>query len=109
VLITGELGIGKTRLTHELRSWCAHRGIATAEARSYAAEGALAYGPVAAWLRSESLAAHRDRVAATAARSSPACSRSSAAPPTAAPGERARLRLFDALAHAILTPGPRCC
>ena len=34
----------------------------TAEARSYPAEGALAYGPVVAWLRSEALAARRGRL-----------------------------------------------
>src|SRR5262249_1332152 len=43
VLVSGEPGIGKTRLVEELRSWCAHRGAVTAEARSYPAEGALAY------------------------------------------------------------------
>jgi DNA-binding SARP family transcriptional activator len=33
VLVTGEPGIGKSRVVEELRSWCAHRGAATAEAR----------------------------------------------------------------------------
>ncbi|HEU5265960.1 MAG TPA: BTAD domain-containing putative transcriptional regulator, partial [Jatrophihabitans sp.] len=36
VLLTGEPGIGKTRLAEELRRWAAHRGAATASARSYA-------------------------------------------------------------------------
>ena len=58
VLVTGEPGIGKSRLVEEFRAWCAHRGAVTAEARSYPAEGALAYGPVVAWLRSEALAAN---------------------------------------------------
>jgi DNA-binding SARP family transcriptional activator len=53
VLVTGQAGIGKSRLIEEVRSWCAHRGARTAQARSYQAEGDLAYGPVAAWLRSE--------------------------------------------------------
>ncbi len=52
VLVVGEPGIGKTRLVEDFRSWCAQRGAATAQARSYAAEGELAYGPVVAWLRS---------------------------------------------------------
>ena len=60
VLVSGEPGIGKTRLIEELRAWCAHRGAVAAEARSYPAEGPLAYGPVVAWLRSQSF---RGRIA----------------------------------------------
>lgn len=52
VLVTGEPGIGKTRLVEDLRAWCARTGAAVAEARSYATEGDLAYGVVASWLRS---------------------------------------------------------
>ena len=51
VVVTGEPGIGKTRLVEEFRHWAAHRGAVTASARSYTAEGALAYAPVVAWLR----------------------------------------------------------
>jgi hypothetical protein len=42
VLVRGEAGIGKTLLVEELSPWCAHRGAAVAEARSHAAEGAIA-------------------------------------------------------------------
>jgi DNA-binding SARP family transcriptional activator len=52
VLVTGEAGAGKTRLVEEFRRWCARTGGAAAEARCYPAEGPLAYGPVADWLRS---------------------------------------------------------
>jgi DNA-binding SARP family transcriptional activator len=62
VLVHGEPGVGKTRLVEDLRAWCARRGGATAEARCYAAEGALAYGPVIAWLRSEALRTRRHRL-----------------------------------------------
>ena len=55
VLVSGESGVGKTRLVEEFRSWCARRGAATAQARCYPAEGALAYGPVVTWLRGEAL------------------------------------------------------
>jgi DNA-binding SARP family transcriptional activator len=51
VLISGEAGVGKTRLAEELVQWAARQGIATATARCYASEGDLAYAPVAAWLR----------------------------------------------------------
>ena len=55
LLVTGDPGIGKTRLVQELGIWCARQGIATARTRSYAAEGRLAYAPVVEWLRSEAL------------------------------------------------------
>ena len=37
VLVTGEPGVGKSRLAEEFRSWCAAARAATAEARSYPA------------------------------------------------------------------------
>lgn len=55
VLIAGEAGIGKTRLAEEFLHWAHHQGIATAQARSYAAEGQLAYAPVVEWLRTDLL------------------------------------------------------
>jgi DNA-binding SARP family transcriptional activator len=58
VLVTGEPGVGKTRLVEELAAWCANRGARVAVARSYAAEGALAFGPVVAWLRSSAVYQH---------------------------------------------------
>lgn len=57
VLIAGEAGIGKTRLVEELAQWMAQQGHATATARSYAAEGSLAFGPAIEWLRSDPLRA----------------------------------------------------
>jgi DNA-binding SARP family transcriptional activator len=54
-LLVGEAGIGKTRLAEELEAWAARQGIVTASARGYAAEGALPYAPVAAWLRARPL------------------------------------------------------
>jgi DNA-binding SARP family transcriptional activator len=55
VLVTGETGVGKTRLAEELMQWAKRQGIATAAARCYAAEGELVYAPVAAWLRARPL------------------------------------------------------
>src|SRR5262249_40193690 len=62
VLVTGEPGVGKTRLIEEFRAWSAHRGAVSVAARSYAAEGALAYGPLVAWLRAEPLKVRLQRL-----------------------------------------------
>jgi len=113
VLVTGEPGAGKTRLVEEFSSWCASRGAATSQARSYPAEGALAYGPVVAWLRSDALAGHLGRLdparRVELARLLPelrpaAPGRPAPAPP---PDRDQRRLLFEALAGAVLaSPGP---
>ena len=54
-LISGEAGIGKTRLAEELLTWADQQGIATARTRSYGAEGRLALAPVTEWLRSDAI------------------------------------------------------
>jgi DNA-binding SARP family transcriptional activator len=54
-LVSGEAGIGKTRLAEELLGWAQRQGIASASARCYASGGELAYAPVTAWLRTEAL------------------------------------------------------
>jgi DNA-binding SARP family transcriptional activator len=107
-LVTGEPGAGKTRLVEELRAWCAQSGAATAEARSYPAEGALAYGPVVAWLRSAPLAAHLGRLdprqRAELARLLPELAPAAGQRPPDPPGGDQRL-LFEALAQAVAAPG----
>jgi DNA-binding SARP family transcriptional activator len=111
VLVTGEPGVGKTRLVEELRSWCAHRGAVTAMACSYPAEGALAYGPVVSWLRMEALAGQLQRldqaVLGELSRLLPELrsdvSDLSGRQPLA--DSDRRQRLFDALAGALLASG----
>jgi DNA-binding SARP family transcriptional activator len=53
VVISGEAGIGKTRLAEELLSWTNRQGITTLSAACFAAEAPLPLLPVADWLRSE--------------------------------------------------------
>ena len=55
VLISGEAGIGKTRLADELLVWADRQSISVAGAACYAAEGASAYAPVTTWLRGRPL------------------------------------------------------
>jgi len=50
-LLTGEAGIGKTRLAEELFAWANRQGIRTVMSHCYSAEGTLAYAPVVTWLR----------------------------------------------------------
>ena len=57
VVVSGEAGIGKTRLAEEMAAWVSRQGITTASARCYAAEGRLAYAPVTAWLRATAIQA----------------------------------------------------
>jgi DNA-binding SARP family transcriptional activator len=53
VIISGEAGIGKSRLAEDFFWWVKRQGISAAKARAYAGEGDLAYSPVALWLRSD--------------------------------------------------------
>jgi hypothetical protein len=55
VLLSGEAGIGKTRLAEEMEAWVSRQGMTTASARCYAAEGRLPYAPVTTWLRTETI------------------------------------------------------
>src|SRR6266566_731200 len=55
VLVTGEAGVGKSRLAEDFLLWASQQGAVTAKARSYAAEGQLSLAPVTDWLRSDGL------------------------------------------------------
>ena len=57
VCLAGEAGIGKTRLAEEMVHWAQQQGIAAVAARAYAAEGRLAYAPIAQCLAGEALQA----------------------------------------------------
>jgi DNA-binding SARP family transcriptional activator/predicted ATPase len=57
VILSGEPGIGKTRLADELYHSCIRQGYAAARSRCYAGQGQLAYAPVADLLRSDAIRA----------------------------------------------------
>jgi DNA-binding SARP family transcriptional activator len=61
-LVTGDAGIGKSRLAEELLTWAQRQGLPTAKTRSYAAEGRLSLAPVSEWLRSEAISPHLARL-----------------------------------------------
>lgn len=56
-LISGEPGIGKTRLADEFYHSCVWQGHAVARSRCYAGQGQVAYAPMAEWLRSDAVRA----------------------------------------------------
>jgi DNA-binding SARP family transcriptional activator len=107
-IISGEAGIGKTRLAEELLSWAGRQGVTVAAARCYAAEGALAYAPVVAWLRAPALhprlLALEPLWATEAARLLPEllAERPGVPPPSPLAEAAQRQRLFEALARALL-------
>jgi AAA ATPase domain/Bacterial transcriptional activator domain len=107
VLVTGEPGVGKTRLVEEFRAWRQQRGGSTATARSYRAEGALAFGPVIEWLSAEPLKARRGRLdlprRRELSRLLPELHTDADEPAVrSAPEDDRRQALFDAAARAIL-------
>ena len=107
LLITGEPGIGKTRLVEELVAVASSEGLPVAMARSYAAEGRLAWGPVVEWLRSEAvmprLAGLDDVWLREITRFLPElrATRPGLGSPRPVSAADERRHIFDALAHAI--------
>jgi DNA-binding SARP family transcriptional activator/predicted ATPase len=104
VVVSGEAGIGKTRLAEEFVLLAERQGAATAIARCYAAQGELPYAPVVTWLRTLP-SARTDRVwLAEVARVLPELHQGMPAPSLVdgvSEGWR-RQRLFEALAHTTL-------
>ena len=60
VLVSGEAGIGKTRLVEDLAQAVVKDGADAAKVRSYEAEGRMAWGPIADLLRAPVLRARLD-------------------------------------------------
>lgn len=112
VLLSGEAGLGKTRLAEEVLAWVGRQGVATATAHCYAAGGALAYGPVTTWLRSDSLREHLLQLDLVwlqeLARLVPELlvARPGLAPPGPLTEGWQRQRLFEALTRAFATCRP---
>ncbi len=107
-LVSGDAGIGKSRLAEELLTWAQRQGVAAAKTRSYAAEGRLSLAPVSEWLRSDALSPHLARLEdvwhVEVARILPELLAARPGLPRPAPmtefGDR--LRFFEGLARAAL-------
>jgi len=104
VMLRGEAGIGKTRLVEDLLQWTVRQGIPGSYARCYAAEGQLAYAPIAAWLRARPLPPLEDVWLAEVARLLPELLAHwpDLPRPVALTEAWQRQRLFEALSRAVL-------
>lgn len=104
MMISGEAGIGKTRLAEEMLQWATRQGITCASARCYAAEGQLAFNPLVTWLRSHPLAAIEDTWLTEIGRLLPEIfsQRKDLARPITLIESWQRQHLFEALARAVL-------
>lgn len=111
VLISGEAGIGKSRLCEELRDWVGRQGFPAAGSRCYAAAGGLAYAPIVELLRSQAVGAGIRRLGdpwlTELARLLPELldERPELLPPPPLTDDWQRARLLDALSHAVLAEG----
>ena len=106
-ILTGEGGIGKTRLADELFTVVKRQGIHTAIAHCYSAEGTLAYAPVVAWLRARVLPRLEPIWLIEIARLLPEILAQHPGLPSPGPLTEAwqRQRLYEALARAVLSTG----
>jgi len=109
VILTGEAGIGKTRLAEEMEAWVSRQGMTTASAHCYAAPGQLAYASVTTWLRTDVLQPGISALDTTwlteIARLLPEVlvKRPKLPRPTSMTEGWQRQHFFEALAHAILS------
>ncbi len=112
VLVSGEAGIGKSRLASEFGGRIRADGHAVASIRSYEAAGRLPWGPVVELLRTEDIRGIIETLDATwkseLAHLLPELAGATAPSEPTASGEVAqRYRLFDAISNAVNDGRPR--
>ena len=108
VLISGEAGVGKTRLAEEWRQWLERQGVATAKVQCYAAGRDVAYLSLTELLRARPLPPLDKGSLEELARLLPELleTHPELAPPDAAPEKESRLRLYEAIHKAIVAEAP---
>ena len=108
-VITGEAGVGKSRLLDEFCSVIQRGGFDALRARCFAARGRLALAPVSEWLRSPALRAATSRLDPVWAREVDRLVPPEGTGPAARPSPMAdawqRHRFFEGLARAVLSLG----
>ncbi len=108
-VVTGEAGVGKSRLLDELSSLVQRAGFDTMRARCFAARGRLALAPVSEWLRSPALRSVRSGLEPVWAREVDRLVPPRDADPMAPLRPMAdawqRHRFFEGLARAVLSTG----
>jgi DNA-binding SARP family transcriptional activator/tetratricopeptide (TPR) repeat protein len=108
-VITGEAGVGKSRLLDEFCSVIQRSGFDALRARCFAARGRLALAPVSEWLRSPALRAATSRLDPVWAREVDRLVPPDGMGPPARPSPMAdawqRHRFFEGLARAVLSLG----
>ena len=111
LLVTGEAGIGKSRLVEEVARRAAAQGHGVARTRAYEAAGRFAWGPAVELLRSETVRPTLARLEsvwlAELARLLPELrdERPDLPEPPILHDEAHRQRLFEAVARGLLAPG----
>lgn len=111
LILSGDAGIGKTRLAEELLGWVSRQGFPVARAQCYPGEEDLVYAPVIAWFRTPpvnaALAALPNIWLSELVRLLPDLGEASQDPPPPRPLNEPwqRQRLFDALVKGLLCAG----
>jgi DNA-binding SARP family transcriptional activator/predicted ATPase len=107
VILTGEAGIGKTRLLDELFTFASRQAASTARTACYAAERPMAYAALTEWLRAPPFRSKLERLSSAQqsqlARVLPELPASRSEPPLAFGEIWQRRHFFEALSQAIFS------